>query len=69
VGGCQVNKLGCSADHRSVPAVLFRPFIEPEPSAHVAAVPVRPLGPPEPVGNLFALHGEAGIELRVLSEL
>jgi hypothetical protein len=78
VGGCQVNKLGCSADHRSVPAVLFRPFIEPEParrlrepepSAHVAAVPVRPLGPPEPVGNLFALHDEAGIELRVLSEL
>jgi hypothetical protein len=32
-------------------------------------VPVRPLGPPEPVGNLFALHDEAGIELRVLSEL
>jgi uncharacterized protein DUF6886 len=54
------------------PAVLFRPFIEPEParrfgepepSAYVAAVPVRPLGPPEPVGDLLAVHDEAGIEL------
>jgi len=60
------------------PAALFRPFTEPEParrfgepepSAHVAGVPMRPLGPPEPVGNLFALHDEAGIELRVLPEL
>jgi hypothetical protein len=42
---------------------------EPEPSAHVAEVPVRPLGPPERVGDLFALHEEAGIELRVLPRL
>lgn len=56
----------------------FRPFgepeparrdAEPEPSAHVAQVPVRPLGPPEPVGDLFALHARAGIELRVLPQL
>lgn len=61
-----------------LPAGLFRPFMEPEParrfgapepSAHVARVPVRPLGPPEPVGDLFALHDEAGIELRVLPQL
>jgi hypothetical protein len=56
----------------------FRPFAEPEParrdgepepSAHVAEVPVRPLGPPERVGDLFALHEGAGIELRVLPRL
>jgi hypothetical protein len=61
-----------------LPAEPFRPFAEPEPervrgeaepSAHVAEVPVRPLGPPEPVGDLFALHEEAGIELRVLPRL
>jgi hypothetical protein len=61
-----------------LPAAPFRPFEEPEParrngepepSAHVAEVPVRPLGPPEPVGDLFALHEEAGIELRVLPRL
>lgn len=61
-----------------LPARPFRPFAEPEParvrgdpepSAHVAEVPVRPLGPPEPVGDLFALHEEAGIELRVLPRL
>jgi hypothetical protein len=60
------------------PAAVFRPFSEPEParrfdepepSAHVAVVPVRPLGPAEPVGDLFALHEEAGIELRVLPKL
>jgi hypothetical protein len=61
-----------------LPAGPFRPFEEPEPlrrdgdpepSAHVAEVPVRPLGPPERVGDLFALHEEAGIELRVLRRL
>ena len=61
-----------------LPAAVFRPFsepeparrfAEPEPSAHVAVVPVRPLGPAEPVGDLFALHEEAGIELRVLPKL
>ncbi|GAA5122281.1 DUF6886 family protein [Pseudonocardia adelaidensis] len=55
-----------------------RPFREPEPArlrgeaeptAHVAEVPVRPLGPPERVGDLFALHEEASIELRVLPRL
>jgi hypothetical protein len=35
----------------------------------VSDVPVRPLGPPEPVGGLFALHDKAGIELRVLPRL
>jgi hypothetical protein len=42
---------------------------DPEPTAHVAEVPVRPLGPPVRVGDLFALHEEAGIELRVLPRL
>jgi hypothetical protein len=28
-----------------------------------------PLGPPEPVGDLLALHEEAGIQLRVLADL
>ena len=31
--------------------------------------PVTPLGPPERVGDLFTLHDEACIELRVLSNL
>ena len=61
-----------------LPAAPFRPFEEPEParrhgetepSAHVAEVPVRPLGPPERIGDLFALHEAAGIELRVLPRL
>lgn len=37
--------------------------------AMVATEPVSPLGPPEPVGDLLALHEEAGIELRVLRNL
>ncbi|WP_206784246.1 DUF6886 family protein [Amycolatopsis sp. MtRt-6] len=37
--------------------------------AVVATVPVEPLGPPERVGDLFALHEEAGIELRVMRNL
>jgi uncharacterized protein DUF6886 len=61
-----------------LPAAPFRPFAEPEPArvharpeptAHVAEVPVRPLGPAERVGDLFELHEEAGIELRVLPRL
>ncbi|RZT86430.1 hypothetical protein EV383_3325 [Pseudonocardia sediminis] len=61
-----------------LPAAPFRPFPEPEParrqetaepSAHVARVRIRPLGRPEPVGDLLALHEQAGIELRVLPEL
>jgi hypothetical protein len=46
----------------------FQPF-----GAHahalVATVPVEPLGPPERVGDLLALHEEAGIELRVMRNL
>ena len=38
-------------------------------NAVVATSPVEPLGPPEPVGDLFALHEEAGIALRVLPNL
>jgi len=37
--------------------------------AVVATVPVEPLGPPERVGDLLALHEEAGIELRVMRNL
>ncbi|NUS64961.1 MAG: hypothetical protein HOQ46_15105 [Saccharothrix sp.] len=44
----------------------FRPFGD---NAHVATTPVTPLGPPEPVADLFALHEDAGIELRVLPTL
>lgn len=51
------------------PTASFRAFGEPEPSAHVAEVPVFPLGPPERVGDLLALHADAGIELRVLPRL
>jgi hypothetical protein len=39
------------------------------PHAHVATEPVAPLGPPERVGDLFALHEAAGIQLRVLPNL
>jgi hypothetical protein len=51
-----------------LPAGQFRPFGTP-PNAHVAIEPVEPLGPAEPVGDLFALHEQAGIQLRVLAEL
>ncbi len=46
----------------------FAPIGEP-PHAHVSTVPVAPLGPAEPVGDLFALHERAGIELRVVANL
>lgn len=48
----------------------FRPFGDPN-SAHamVCEHEVAPLGPPERVGDLFTLHHEAGIELRVLPTL
>lgn len=52
-----------------LPADRFRPFGSPEPHAVVATEPVTPLGPAEPVGDLFALHEEAGIQLRVLPNL
>jgi len=51
------------------PAAAFRPFGGPDSHAHVATEPVEPLGPPEPVGNLLALHEQAGIQLRVLPNL
>lgn len=51
-----------------LPAGPFTPIGDP-PHAVVASVPVRPLGPPEPVGDLLALHEEAGIQLRVLDRL
>jgi hypothetical protein len=40
-----------------------------EPHALVAAEPVTPLGPPEPVGNLIDCHAAAGIQLRLLDNL
>ncbi len=49
-------------------ASSFRPFGE-HAHAVVATVPVEPLGPPERVGDLFPLHEEAGIELRVMRNL
>jgi hypothetical protein len=51
-----------------LPAGPFRPFGDP-PHAVVAREPVRPLGPPEAVGDLLALHAEAGIQLRILDNL
>ncbi|WP_371407222.1 hypothetical protein OHA10_17185 [Kribbella sp. NBC_00662] len=38
-------------------------------AAVVATTEVKPLGPAERVGDLFALHDEAGIQLRVLPRL
>ncbi|MBF8189533.1 hypothetical protein ITP53_28120 [Nonomuraea sp. K274] len=51
-----------------LPAAGFAPIGDP-PHAMVAQVPVTPLGPPEPVGDLFELHEEAGIQMRVLADL
>lgn len=48
-----------------LPAAPFAPMGP----AFVATAEVVPLGPPEPVGDLLALHDEAGIQLRVLPEL
>jgi hypothetical protein len=49
-----------------LPATDFEPFGD---YCHVSTHTVRPLGPAERVGDLFALHAEAGIELRVLTDL
>ncbi|MBU2662836.1 hypothetical protein KOI35_04875 [Actinoplanes bogorensis] len=51
-----------------LPAAPFQP-IGAESQALVATEPVEPLGPPDPVGDLFAHHAEAGIQLRVLDNL
>lgn len=40
-----------------------------DPHALVATTPVRPLGPPEPVGDLIEAHAEAGIQVRLLPNL
>jgi hypothetical protein len=53
-------------------AGVFRPFSEEGDGrghAVVATEAVSPLGPAERVGDLFALHEEAGIALRVLPDL
>jgi len=50
-------------------ASVFAPFGTPKPHAWVATVPIRPLGPPRPVGSLLGAHAAAGIELRLLAEL
>jgi hypothetical protein len=52
-----------------LPAAPFSPIGTPEPHASVAIEAVEPLAPPEPVGDLFRLHDESGIQLRVLSSL
>ena len=52
-----------------LPADAFEPFGSPVSHAHVATRPVEPLGPAEPVGDLLALHEDAGIQLRVLPNL
>jgi hypothetical protein len=52
-----------------LPAERFRPIGSPVPHAVVAGEPVLPLGPAEPVGDLLALHEEAGIQLRLLANL
>jgi hypothetical protein len=51
-----------------LPAAPFRAIGEHS-HALVATVPVTPLGPPVPVGDLLALHEDAGIHLRVLHNL
>jgi hypothetical protein len=51
------------------PASRFRSIGEPVPNAVVATDPVEPLGPPVRVGDLFDLHEQAGIQLRVLPNL
>jgi hypothetical protein len=51
-----------------LPAAPFR-SIGANAHALVADEPVTPLGPPEPVGDLLALHAEAGIQVRLLPNL
>jgi hypothetical protein len=51
-------------------AADFRPYSD-DPTSHafVASRAVVPLGPPDPVPDLLALHEEAGIELRLARSL
>ena len=51
-------------------AADFVPYSDDATShAHLARTVVRPLGPPERVGDLLALHEQAGIELRLTDGL
>ncbi|MGW0230102.1 DUF6886 family protein [Actinopolymorpha singaporensis] len=52
-----------------LPGAAFHPLGDPVPHAHVATEPVEPLGPPIRVPDLFDLHREAGIQVRVLPNL
>ncbi len=52
-----------------LPADRFRPLGTPAPHAWVSPDAAEPLGPPEPVGDLIALHHQAGIQLRVLPSI
>jgi len=52
-----------------LPAASFRYLGPTDTHAMVATEPVTPLGPPEPVGDLLALHEAAGIQLRLLPHL
>ncbi|GLZ38977.1 hypothetical protein Acsp05_26010 [Actinokineospora sp. NBRC 105648] len=52
-----------------LPAAACTAFGQPVPHAFVATEAVDPIGPPERVGDLFALHEEAGIQLRVYDNL
>ena len=47
----------------------FRPFGSPQAHAMVATTVVTPLAAAEPVGDLLALHGDAGIQLRLVPNL
>jgi hypothetical protein len=47
----------------------FQPIGTPYPHARVSTEVVRPLGPPEEVGDLLAVHEAAGVELRLMSDL
>lgn len=51
-----------------LPAETFEPFGD-EPHAFVSTRTVRPVGAPERVGDLLALHEADGIQLRVLPRL
>lgn len=51
-------------------ATEFEPYGAPDdPHAFVARHAVRPLGPPEPIGDLMELHEQAGIEFRLAPSL
>ncbi len=52
-----------------LPATSFTPVGEVWQHACVSGETMRPLGPPERVGDLLTLHHEAGIQLRVLPHL